>query len=147
MSTRVPDERGQASAGLSAVAGKLAGWYAARAELRALGEAEHPPFDDRFGRTWAWVSGDDYGGLWQHDDTLALPRDMIERLTSLPPERLRANPNYWRLCDTCRSGWADTSPVSPRILLAGQGWFDVRDSLFYARQQGAAFYVPAQVTP
>jgi hypothetical protein len=105
----------------------LADWHVARAELRALEEAEHPAFTDRFGREWTWVSGD----LWHHDDTLALPRDMIEALTSLPPEKLRANPNYHRLCEICRSQWADRSPVSPRILLGGQ-FYDVRDGQYYA---------------
>jgi hypothetical protein len=115
-----------AAAGLLAVRAKLDAWQAARAELRAMEEAEHPPFRDRFGREWAWVSGD----LWHHDDTLALPRDMIGALTALPPERLRDNPNYWKLCATCRSGWQDKSPVCPRVLLDGQ-WYDVRDGQYY----------------
>lgn len=96
----------------------------------AVEEAEDPAFADRFGREWTWVSGD----LWHHDDTLALPRDMIDALTSLPPERLRANPNYWKLCETCRSRWADRSPVSPRCRV-GDRWYDVRDGQYYASQE------------
>jgi len=106
---------------------KIADWQAARAGLRALEEAEHPAFTDKFGREWTWVSGD----LWHHDDTLALPRDMIDRLTALPPEKLRANPNYHKLCEVCRSRWQDRSPVSPRCRLGDQ-WFDVRDGQYYA---------------
>lgn len=117
---------GEASAGLLVVREKLAAWQAARAELRALEEAEHPPFRDRWGRLWTWVSGD----LWHHDDTLAYPRDMIDALTALPPEKLRDNPNYWKLCGICRSGWQDKSPISPRVPLNGQ-WYDVRDRQFY----------------
>jgi hypothetical protein len=106
---------------------KIADWQAARAGLRALEEAEHPAFTDKFGREWTWVSGD----LWHHDDTLALTRDMIDRLTALPPEKLRANPNYHKLCEVCRSRWQDRSPVSPRCRLGDQ-WFDVRDGQYYA---------------
>jgi hypothetical protein len=113
--------------GLRVVHQKIADWQAARAGLRALEEAEHPAFTDRFGRVWTWVSGD----LWHHDDTLALSRDMIDRLTSLPPETLRANPNYHKLCEVCRSQWAERSPVSPRILLGDQ-FYDVRDGQYYA---------------
>lgn len=115
-----------ADEGLAVIREKLAAWQAARAELRALEEAGHPPFRDRFGRLWTWVSGD----LWHHDDTLAYPRSMIDDLTGLPPEKLRSNPNYWKLCGICRSGWTDTSPVSPRILL-GDRWYDVRDGQWY----------------
>jgi hypothetical protein len=118
----------QAVAGVVAVNRMLADWQAARAELRAIEEAEHPAFRDRFGREWTWVSGD----LWHHDDTLAYSRDMIDRLAGLPPEKLRGNPNYHKLCEICRSQWADKSSVSPRILLGDQGWFDVRDGQYYA---------------
>jgi hypothetical protein len=120
-------EREQAARGIVAVRGMLADWYVARAELRAIEEAEHPAFADRFGRLWTWVSGD----LWHHDDTLACTRDMIDALTALPPEKLRSNPNYWQLCDICRSRWRDTSPVSPRCPLTS-GWYDVRDGQYYA---------------
>lgn len=128
------EQREQAARGVLAVRGMLAEWKALRAELRAVEEAEHPAFTDRFGRVWTWVSGD----LWHHDDTLAMPRDMIGKLAKLPPERLRANPNYWRLCETCRSQWSDPSPVSPRVLLSDQGWYDVRDGKRYAAQDGDA---------
>lgn len=127
------EDRAKAAAGVLAVRSLLADWQDARAELHALEEAEHPPFTDKFGRVWTWFGR---GDTWHHDDTLAMSRDMIDRLTGLPPETLRGNPNYWQLCETCRSQWADTSPVSPRILLKGQGWFDVRDRGFYAAQEG-----------
>jgi hypothetical protein len=133
-------EQEQAAGGVRVVRGMLAEWHALRAELRAIEETEHPAFTDRFGRVWTWVSGD----LWHHDDTLALPRDMIDKLTQLPPETLRDNPNYWRLCETCRSQWADTSAVSARILLSGSGWYDVRDGQFYAHQWGLAPYPRAE---
>jgi hypothetical protein len=127
-------EGGAPAAGVAAVRGMVADWQAARAELRAIEEAEHPAFRDKFGREWTWVSKD----LWHHDDTLAMPRDMIGALTRLPSEKLRDNPNYHRLCGTCRSGWSDTSPVSPRVLLGDSGWFDVRDGQFYAQREGGA---------
>lgn len=127
------EQREQAARGVMAVRGMLAEWQALRAELRAIEEAEHPPFTDRFGRTWTWFGR---GDTWHHDDTLAMPRDMVERLASLPPEKLRDNPNYWKLCEICRSQWADTSPVSPRCWLSGQGWYDVRDRGYYAEREG-----------
>jgi hypothetical protein len=111
----------------------LADWQAVRAELRAVEEAEHPAFADRFGRVWTWKGGD----LWTHDDTLAFPRDMIDALTRLPSERLRGNPNYHKLCATCRSQWRDTSPVSPRVQLGTAGWYDVRDGRYYAERDGS----------
>lgn len=122
----------QAARGLVVVRGMLAEWQALRRELRAIEEAEHPAFRDKFGREWTWASGD----LWHHDDTLAFPRDMIDKLTRLPSEKLRGNPNYHRLCETCRSRWADTSPVSPRIQLGISGWYDVRDGQYYAEREG-----------
>jgi hypothetical protein len=128
----VPELSEQAGAGLLAVRAMLAEWQDLRAELHAIEAAEHPAVTDKFGRVWAWWKGD----LYHHDDTLALTPDMIERLTGLPPERLRGNPNYWRLCELCRSRWADTAPVSPRSLITG-GWYDVRDGLTYAAQEGA----------
>lgn len=130
------EDRAKAAQGVLAVRGMLAEWQALRAELRAIEEAEHPAVTDKWGRVWTWVSGD----LWHHDDTLALTRDMIDKLTGLPPEKLRGNPNYHGLCDICRSQWADTSPVSPRILLSNQGWYDVRDGNYYAAQEGDAPY-------
>lgn len=118
-----------ADEGLAVIREKLAAWQAARAELRAIEEAEHPAFRDKWGREWTWVSGD----LWHHDGTLAYPRFMIDELTGLPPEKLRANPNYWKLCGICRSQWQDPSPVSPRIRL-GEEWYDVRDGQSYPEQ-------------
>lgn len=119
----------QATAGVLAVNRMLADWQAARAELRAMEEEEHPPFTDKFGRQWTWVSKE----LWHHDDTLALTRDMIDRLAGLPPETLRGNPNYHKLCEICRSRWSDQSPVSPRCRLGDQ-WYDVRDGQYYATE-------------
>jgi hypothetical protein len=127
------EQREQAARGVVAVRGMLAEWQALRAELRAIEEAEHPAFTDRFGRLWTWKSKE----LWHHDDTLAMSRDMVDALTGLPPERLRGNPNYWQLCDICRSRWRDTSPVSPRILLSGSGYYDVRDGKYYAEREGS----------
>jgi hypothetical protein len=124
------EDRAQAVRGVLAVRGMLAEWQALRAELRAIEEAEHPPFTDQFGRVWTWMSGD----TWDHDDSLAMPRDMVERLTSLPSERLRDNPNYWKLCATCRSHWRDTSPISPRIRLSDGQWYDVRDGQYYGER-------------
>lgn len=123
------EQQEKAAAGVLAVRGMLAEWQDVRAELRAIEEAEHPAFRDKWGRVWTWVDGD----LWHHDDTLAMSRDMIDRLTGLPPERLRDNPNYHRLCRICRSRWADPSPVCPRVLLA-DGWYDVRDGRTYPEQ-------------
>lgn len=117
---------------LSVIHQKIEEWRVLRAELRALDEAEHPPFLDKYGRRWEWKSGN----LWSHDHTLAYPRDMIDGL-SLPPEKLRSNPNYWQLCDICRSQWSDKSPVSPRCPLNGR-WYDVRDRQFYEAQEGRA---------
>lgn len=118
-------------ADLSFMYRKIADWQAARAGLRALQEAEHPPFTDKFGREWTWVSAD----LWHHDDTLAMSRGMIDALTSLPPEKLRDNPNYHKLCEICRGQWADKSPVFPRCRL-GEQWYDVRTGLTYDSQEG-----------
>lgn len=124
-------DRSQAAAGVLHVRALLAEWQELRAEMRALEEAEHPPFLDKFGREWTWWKGD----LWHHDNTSACTRDMIDRIATLPPERLRDNPNYHKLCGICRSQWSDKSPVSPRCLLAG-GWYDVRDGLLYAEPTG-----------
>jgi hypothetical protein len=118
-------------------------WRALRAELRAVEEAEHPPFHDKFGRLWAWKSGD----LWTHDSTLALTRGMIDDFRRLPPEKLRNNPNYWQLCDICRSQWSDKSPVSPRCRLS-EGWYDVRDGKTYPTQEEVeCFHVLTTVKP
>ena len=125
-----------AGEGLHVVNGMLAEWQALRAELHAIEEAEHPAFRDKFGREWTWKDGD----LWTHDACLAVARGTIDKLTGLPREKLRSNPNYWKLCDICRSQWADKSPVSPRVLLSCGGWFDVRDGKFYAGQEGAELW-------
>jgi hypothetical protein len=123
--------RVMAANGVRAVRGMLAEWQALRAELRVIEEAEHPPFTDRFGRVWTWFGRED---TWHHDDTLAMSRDMVERLTGLPHEKLRDNPNYHKLCDICRSRWTDTSPVSPRVRMKDGQWFDVRDGRFYGER-------------
>ena len=81
-------------------------WKAARALLREIEEHEHPAITDQFGRVWTWRGGD----LYAHDDTLAVPRDFIDK-AGLPPESLRDNPNYARLCDICRSQW----PPAPEV--------------------------------
>ena len=101
-------------------------WNALRVAIRELDEAAHPTLYDRFGRAWKWKSVD----LWTHDHTLAYPFDMIDDL-GLPPEKLRSNPNYWQLCDICRSQWIDNRPVSPRIQLDSGRWYDVRDGGYY----------------
>jgi len=123
------DDRRKAAQGVLAVRGMLDEWQALRAELRAIEVAEHPALTDKFGRVWTWTCHDCY----HHDNTLALTRDMIGRLASLPPERLRGNPNYWQLCEICRSQWADRSPVFPRVRL-NAGWYDVRDGQVYAER-------------
>lgn len=138
------ETRSRAAGGLLVVRSMLAEWQGLRAELRAIEEAEHPAFRDRWGRVWRWKSGD----VWTHDDTLAYPRDMIDgayALRGLPPETLRDNPNYHRLCGICRSQWADTSPVSPRCRL-GSGWYDVRDGKTYPEQDEYASQLAAWET-
>jgi hypothetical protein len=75
-------------------------WRAIRAELAALERAEHPDITDRHGRVWSWWKGD----LYRHDDTLAVPADLVADW-GLPGARLADNPNYAGLCDICRSGW------------------------------------------
>lgn len=77
-------------------------WQDARRELAGLDAAEHPDVTDRFGRVWAWKSGD----LYTHDGTLAFPRKFIDdESLGLPSAQLADNPNYSRLCTTCRSDW------------------------------------------
>lgn len=73
-------------------------WRSLRAELRAQEEAEHPPISDAYGRTWIWWKGD----LYRHDDTLAVPKDMIEIMSLPRPGLAEDNPNYTNLCSICR---------------------------------------------
>lgn len=85
---------------LRMVAGKIDTWNAMREELAALERAEHPDIIDTYGRAWQWVDGD----LYDHDKTLALPRDMIQG-AGLPHAKLDNNPNYSRLCYICTFEW------------------------------------------
>jgi hypothetical protein len=91
-----------AQSATDAVRRLLADWHATRAELAAIERAEHPDVVDRHGRVWTWWKGD----LYRHDDTLAFPLEMIQAARfGLPGPRLADNPNYRRLCETCRSRW------------------------------------------
>jgi hypothetical protein len=76
----------------------VAEWQQARAELRAIEEAEHPPVTDRFGRVWTWKDRD----LYVHDQMAWTPQ-MIER-GGLPSAVLAGNPNY-DLCAICTQNW------------------------------------------
>ena len=83
-------------------------WRSLRAELRAAEEAEHPNIVDRFGRVWIWWKGD----LYRHDDTLAVPHDMIE-IMNLPRRGLAEdNPNYAGLCFICRQEESEPNTLS-----------------------------------
>lgn len=80
----------------------LQDWTNARAGLRALEEAEHPPMTDHYGRVWTWSAGDTY----IHDGLMAWTREMILRQDAgLPSPELAGNPNYAGLCAICRSNW------------------------------------------
>lgn len=73
-------------------------WMALRAELRALDVAAHPDIVDTYGRVWVWRDRE----LYSHDDTLCVPRHMVMTF-GLPRKGLADdNPNYARLCATCR---------------------------------------------
>lgn len=100
-------------------AGLVDAWQAARAELRALEVAEHPPFADRHGRTWEWKDGD----LWTHDGTLAFTRSMIDT-AGLPKPGLAGNPNYADLCAICTSGWPVHAVTFDPRPIAGPGSLD-----------------------
>lgn len=89
-----------AARGTAAAREAVANWLTARAELRAIDQAEHADIIDRFGRRWVWVSGD----LWSHDRTLTIPEAWIAT-SKLPPATLAANHNYRRLCGICTSEW------------------------------------------
>ncbi len=97
-------------------------WRELRAELAAIEQAEHPDQTDEFGRVWTWWKGD----LYRHDDTLAVPLDMIS-LLDLPRAGLAEdNPNYSKLCQTCRReapGYEETtSMASPEGYEQLRGW-------------------------
>lgn len=76
-------------------------WLAARAALAEIERTEHPDIVDGYGRAWRWKAG----YLYVHDDTLAFPRHMIDDL-NLPSAELADNPNYSKLCATCRRDWS-----------------------------------------
>lgn len=78
----------------------VADWTEARRELAELERAEHPDITDRYGRVWTWLAGE----LYRHDETLAFPKAMIDG-ARLPSPDLANNPNYSKLCATCRSEW------------------------------------------
>ncbi|MEX5635777.1 hypothetical protein [Parafrankia sp. FMc2] len=91
------------------VAGLIDEWTDARARLTALEAAERPDLVDHFGRAWQWRGR---GDLYVHDDTLAFPKDwVLGSEMGLPHPRLANNPNYARLCDTCRQGWPGSLPA------------------------------------
>lgn len=78
-------------------------WLAARAALAEIERAEHPDVVDGYGRVWRWK----FGEVYSHDDTLAFPRHMIDG-AGLPSAELADNPNYSKLCQTCRQDWPTT---------------------------------------
>lgn len=87
-------------------------WAVARSQLAALEAAEHPDIIDRFGRAWQWRGR---GDLYSHDDTLAFPADWVrDPDLGLPSPSLVDNPNYSRLCDTCRQAWPSDQEVEER---------------------------------
>ena len=62
----------------------------------------HPDITDRFGRVWVWHHRDTY----LHDDAISCPEKFIrDPHMQLPNRKLRGNPNYAGLCDTCKSEW------------------------------------------
>lgn len=76
----------------------LSDWQQGRAELRAIEEAEHPDITDHHGRVWVWRSGN----IYAHDDTIAIPEELIAT-AGLPQHGLAdKNSNYRRLCAICR---------------------------------------------
>lgn len=90
----------------------LSHWSALRAELRAAEEAEHPPFQDTYGRTWHWKTDD----LYVHDNLLAFPQHLIPSLRLPAPGLAEDNPNYAGLCAVCRrapSTTADAANLPP----------------------------------
>jgi hypothetical protein len=82
------------------VASTLADWYAARLAHELGLIAAHPDITDRYGRVWRWTTGE----LYEHDETLAFPRALIDTV-GLPSATLAGNPNYANLCATCRQEW------------------------------------------
>lgn len=99
----------RADRGREQVASLVDEWRALRAELRAIEEAEHPDVVDHHGRVWRWKNGD----LYTHDDTLAFPlRFVTDGKAGLPSPSLADNPNYARLCATCRQNWPSTGKAA-----------------------------------
>jgi hypothetical protein len=85
-----------AQQGRAIVSGMVDEWTAARRQLRALEEAEHPDIIDPHGRAWKWKIGD----LYTHDG-MAFPSGLIQGLT-LPSAEALTNPNYdW--CAICQA--------------------------------------------
>jgi hypothetical protein len=75
-------------------------WATARAALAELERAEHPDITDRYGRVWAWKSGD----IYRHDG-MAFPRALVEsNAMGLPSQSALDNPNYGELCTVCLDG-------------------------------------------
>lgn len=99
-----PEQAATIAAGRATATALVDEWQEARADLRVLLEADHPPITDRFGRVWVWRDGD----LYAHDDTLAFPRTFIDdpRLGLPRPGLAADNPNYAGLCSICRRGGA-----------------------------------------
>lgn len=83
-------------------------WLATRAALAEIERAEHPDVVDGYGRVWHWK----FGEVYSHDDTLAFPRHMIDG-AGLPSAKLADNPNYSKLCPTCRQDWPATPEPKP----------------------------------
>lgn len=86
---------------MDAVGQLIAEWRAARVVLAELERAEHPDITDAYGRVWAWKGR---GDIYTHDRTLAIPQAWIDSY-GLPSATLADNPNYGRLCATCRQHW------------------------------------------
>lgn len=87
---------------MSAVAtAMVAQWQELRNQVRESEKSEHPDITDHHGRVWVWRDGD----LYVHDECLAWPRDLIlDGSHGLPGPSVSDNPNYTRLCSTCRQG-------------------------------------------
>lgn len=85
-------------------------WIQARADLRAMDEAEHPPISDKFGRDWTWTTA----SVYVHDQ-MAWTEGMIRSgQFGLPrADRLRDNPNY-DLCSICTADWQKQGQRQPQ---------------------------------
>lgn len=95
MTPTPPSQTPQWTDAAEMVSETLADWYTAR-----LIGALRADITDRYGRVWRWKSGD----LYVHDETLAFPVALIDRV-GLPSAALAGNPNYAKLCATCRQEW------------------------------------------